>query len=226
MNRDRHVALLRGINVGGNNIIKMADLRGCFEAMGFSEVETYIQSGNVVFSSKPATKATLTRTIEKTLGKAFGYASLVVLVPSEELERVVAQVPSGFGKQPDRYRYDVLFVKEPLTTREALQQITTNPGVDAADAGEHALYFRRLISRATCRGSSTDRCTRASPSVTGIPRPGSWRWCRRRRVVATLWLIDQNCENHGELNTCNRLSTHAIASGRRPNRPSECDWRQ
>ncbi|RPI51246.1 MAG: DUF1697 domain-containing protein [Acidobacteria bacterium] len=149
MNSDRHVALLRGINVGGNNIIKMADLRGCFEAMGFTGVETYIQSGNVVFSSRPAKKAMLTRTIEKTLSKAFGYGSLVVLVSAEELERVVAQVPGGFGKQPDRYRYDVLFVKEPLTTREALGQITTNSAVDAVHAGEHALYFRRLISKAT-----------------------------------------------------------------------------
>ena len=122
MNRSRHVALLRGINVGGNNIIKMADLRAGFEAMGFGDVETYIQSGNVVFSSKPATKATLTTRIEKTLSEAFGYASVVVLVSSKELERVVAQVPGGFGKQPDRYRYDVMFVREPLTPGEALVQ--------------------------------------------------------------------------------------------------------
>ncbi len=148
MNKSRHVALLRGINVGGNNIIKMTDLRAGFEAMGFGDVETYIQSGNVVFSSKPATKATLTRTIEKTLSEAFGYAPLVVLISSKELERVVAQVPGGFGKQPDRYRYDVMFVKEPLTPSEALVQITTKPGVDEVHAGDHALYFRRLISKA------------------------------------------------------------------------------
>ncbi|NIP26808.1 MAG: DUF1697 domain-containing protein, partial [Phycisphaerae bacterium] len=45
----QYAALLRGINVGGKNIIKMADLRACFERMGFSDVRTYIQSGNVLF---------------------------------------------------------------------------------------------------------------------------------------------------------------------------------
>lgn len=148
MSQSRYVALLRGINVGGSNIIKMIELRGCFGAMGFTEVESYIQSGNVVFSADPASKTTLTRKIETTLSETFGCPLLVVLVSSRELELVVAQAPTGFGKQPDRYRYDVLFVKAPLTTGEAVQQIRTNPGVDAVHAGEHALYFRRLISKA------------------------------------------------------------------------------
>jgi uncharacterized protein (DUF1697 family) len=146
--KSRYVAFLPGINVGGNNIIKMADLRASFERMGFTEIETYIQSGNVVFSSKPASKAKLEKTIEQELSRAFGYASQVVLVTARELELVVAQAPSGFGKQKDRYRYDVLFVKEPLKTEEALEQVTTKPGVDVAHAGDHALYFRRLISKA------------------------------------------------------------------------------
>ena len=47
----QYVALLRGINVGGNNLIKMADLKACFEAQGFGNVATYIQSGNVLFTS-------------------------------------------------------------------------------------------------------------------------------------------------------------------------------
>ena len=148
MTMGRHVALLRGINVGGSNIIKMVDLRASFEAMGFTEVATYIQSGNVVFSVKPAAKAKLATAIEQMLSDAFGYDSRVVLVSSKELQLVVAQAPAGFGQQPDRYRYDVLFVREPSTTREALQQLTTRPGVDEAHAGKHALYFRRLISKA------------------------------------------------------------------------------
>ena len=147
MSKNRHVALLRGINVGGRNIIKMIDLVASFEAMGFTEVKTHIQSGNVVFSSKLASKANLTSRIEKKLSHAFGYASLVVLVSAAELELVVSHAPRGFGKQPDRYRYDVLFVREPLTTEEALQQVTTKPGVDMVHAGEHALYFQRLISK-------------------------------------------------------------------------------
>lgn len=148
MSNSRHVALLRGINVGGNNLIKMVELRASFESMGFTGVETYIQSGNVVFSSKFAGKAKLTKTIERALSDAFAYASQVVLVSAEELALVIAQAPAGFGKQPDRYRYDVVFVKEPLTPREALEQVSTKPGVDEASAGDHALYFRRLIAKA------------------------------------------------------------------------------
>jgi uncharacterized protein (DUF1697 family) len=126
----------------------MADLRGTFETMGFTEVTTYIQSGNVVFSSRQSSKAKLTRAIEEAMSESFGYASRVVLVSARELELVVAQAPPGFGKQPDRYRYDVLFVREPVTAEAAFQEVTAKPGVDSAHAGEHALYFRRLTSKA------------------------------------------------------------------------------
>jgi len=148
MGKNRHVALLRGINVGGNNIIKMVSLRAAFERMGFTEVQTFIQSGNVVFSSRLASKAKLTQTIENALSEAFGYASPVVVVSAREIELVVAQAPSGFGKAPDRYRYDVVFVKEPLTAGEVLEQVPLKPGVDAAHAGEHALYLSKLIGKA------------------------------------------------------------------------------
>ena len=60
----RYIALLRGINVGGNNIIRMADLKQSFEELGFSEVTTYIQSGNVLFNSSEGDKQLLTGKIE------------------------------------------------------------------------------------------------------------------------------------------------------------------
>jgi uncharacterized protein (DUF1697 family) len=150
MSSIRHVALLRGINVGGNNVIRMADLRACFEAMGFTAVATYIQSGNVVFSSKrPASGSRLVSTIERTLGETFGAPLRIVLVSPTNLARIVSQAPPGFGMEPDRYRYDVLFVRAPVTPAEALAQIATKPGVDEVRTGDHVLYFRRLISRAS-----------------------------------------------------------------------------
>ncbi len=144
-----YVALLRGINVGGNNLIKMADLRDSFSAMGFSDVQTYIQSGNVVFCAKQKNKTKLTAMIEEALSEAFGYESRVVVISAKELERVMAQAPKGFGEAPDKYRYDVLFVREPLTTRELLEETPTNPNVDTAHAGDHAIYYSRLIAKAT-----------------------------------------------------------------------------
>jgi uncharacterized protein (DUF1697 family) len=147
-NENCYVALLRGINVGGNNLIKMTDLRTSFGTIGFTEVQTYIQSGNVVFCAKQMNKARLTEMIEQALSDAFRYQSRVVVISAAELQKVVAQAPKGFGQEPDLYRYDVLFVREPLKTSEALTQVPTNPDVDTAHAGDHALYFRRLIATA------------------------------------------------------------------------------
>jgi uncharacterized protein (DUF1697 family) len=149
LNQNRHVALLRGINVGGNNIIKMRDLKACFEGIGLTGVETYIQSGNVVFSSKAAPRAKLTKRIETALGDAFGYAAPVVLVSAEEMATLIAKAPSGFGENPDRYRYDVVFVKPPLTSSAAIEQVPARSGVDTVHAGERALYFQRLVSKAS-----------------------------------------------------------------------------
>ncbi|MBL8715780.1 MAG: DUF1697 domain-containing protein [Myxococcales bacterium] len=145
----RYVALLRGINVGGNNLIPMVELRAAFEALGFTRVETYIQSGNVVFDAKRGKKGTLVTKLEAALSETFSYAAKVVLVSADELARVVAEAPAGFGSEPAVYRYDVAFVKEPLDPNVALAEVATRPGVDTAHAGTLALYFRKLIEKAT-----------------------------------------------------------------------------
>ena len=76
---DPYVALLRGINVGGKNVIRMAALRSCFEAEGFRDVVTYIQSGNVVFRAPDSPPGDLTIRIEEMLASAFDYQARVVL---------------------------------------------------------------------------------------------------------------------------------------------------
>lgn len=144
-----YVALLRAINVGGNNLIRMDDLRRSFEDLGHTQVATYIQSGNVVFCAGKSSPATLTRAIEKALSKSFAYDSRVCILSADELKRVVAEAPKGFGKDPGRYRYDVVFVMNPMTVAEAMEQVSVKPGVDLAHAGPGALYFRRLVSKAS-----------------------------------------------------------------------------
>lgn len=144
-----YVALLRGINVGGKNRIKMADLQACFAALGLADVRTYIQSGNVIFSSGEADQALLIAQIEAGLADTFGYELPVVVRAHEEMKAIVANAPDGFGGEPDRYRYDVIFLKEPLTAAEAMAVVTTREGVDEAAAGDGVLYFSRLIERAT-----------------------------------------------------------------------------
>ncbi|MBE0671390.1 MAG: DUF1697 domain-containing protein [Anaerolineales bacterium] len=144
-----YLALLRGINVCGKNIIKMADLKASFESMGFSDVKTYIQSGNVVFASPEKDNAGLTDKIEKTLSKRFNYTSRLIIVPHPEMKKIVAGAPKGFGDAPDEYRYDVIFLKEPLTPAKAMEQVSVREGVDQAYEGKYVLYFSRLISRAS-----------------------------------------------------------------------------
>ena len=146
---DTCVALLRGINVGGKNVIRMADLRSCFEAEGFREVTTYIQSGNVIFRSPGSAPGPLTVRIEEMLAAAFNYRAKVMLRSCEQMEAVVAGAPAGFGSQPDRYRYDTIFLRPALTASAAMEEVRTRPGVDEAWAGEGVLYFSRLISKAS-----------------------------------------------------------------------------
>lgn len=142
----RYLALLRGINVGGNNIIKMADLKTCFEEMSFQNVTTYIQSGNVLFDSNETDQIKLTQQIEKTLSERFSYNSKIVLLSQQTLIQLANTAPNGFGMNPDEYRYDVIFLKAPFTAEEALSKIKTKEGVDFVTTGNGVLYFSRLSS--------------------------------------------------------------------------------
>jgi len=125
----RYLALLRGINVGGKNIIKMTVLKSCFEGMGFHDVVTYIQSGNVIFSSSDKNAEKLTEKIEKALSKKFDYNSRVVVVTHDMLRDAVKSAPKGFGTEPGKYRYDVIFLKPSMTAKEAMRSVSTKPGV-------------------------------------------------------------------------------------------------
>lgn len=143
------VALLRGINVGGKNVIRMAELRSCFEAAGFDDVITYIQSGNVIFRTPAVALDPLTIRIEELLASAFDYQARVVLRSRAQMEAVVSGAPAGFGSRPDRYRYDTVFLRPPLTAKAAMAEVLVRPGVDEAWGGKGVLYFSRLISQAS-----------------------------------------------------------------------------
>lgn len=87
-----YIALLRGINVGGKNIIKMADLRHVFDTLGLLNVRTYIQSGNVLFQSDDGEQV-LKNLIEHKLEAVFGYHGAVILRTSDELRQLIINCP-------------------------------------------------------------------------------------------------------------------------------------
>jgi len=145
-----YVALLRGINVGGRNAIPMPALKVAFEEHGFDDVRTYIQSGNVVFSTPTASQAAMALEIERMLSTAFAhYEASVVVRSRSQMRAIVDMAPKGFGADPTRYRYDVLFLKAPLTARTVVGSVPTKEGVDWIWAGTGVVYFSRLTSRAT-----------------------------------------------------------------------------
>jgi uncharacterized protein (DUF1697 family) len=149
MHPSTYVALLRGINVGGKNRIPMAGLASCFEDAGYTDVRTFIQSGNVVFRADRGEQAALIGAVERMLADTFDYHATIALRDREEMRAVVAAAPPGFGGEPDRYRYDVLFLMPPLASEEVLGALTITDGVDAAWAGPGVVYHSRLMARAS-----------------------------------------------------------------------------
>jgi uncharacterized protein (DUF1697 family) len=147
--RTSYLTLLRGINVGGNNPIKMDALRQCFESNGFEDVSTYIASGNVLFRSRATDVKRLTRKIEKMLSESFPYDAKVVVVSHDQQKAIVENAPKGFGTQPDKFLSDVIYLRPPLSATEAIKEVDTREGVDEAAAGDGVLYFSRLKAKAS-----------------------------------------------------------------------------
>ena len=143
-----YVALLRGINVGGKGIVKMPALKVAFESLGFTGVATYIQSGNVLFSAT-APRTALQQSIETLLNKKFGIDSKALLLTPGDLKEVVGNCPEGFGRQPDEYRYDVMYLAGGFRPAQVAKELPAREGVDRVWAGKKVVYFSRLIRQAS-----------------------------------------------------------------------------
>jgi uncharacterized protein (DUF1697 family) len=103
-----HVALLRGINVGGRNKVPMADLREVVTSLGHTGVSTYIQSGNVLFSTTEDDTAKLAAALESAIEDRFGIWSSVVVLSRDELARVLAANP--YPDEPNPRMVHVVFL--------------------------------------------------------------------------------------------------------------------
>jgi uncharacterized protein (DUF1697 family) len=123
----RYVALLRGINVGGNTMIKMEELRKTFEALGFENVVSYINSGNLAFDAKKVAADKLCSKIEKAIEKDFGKPIPVMIREQNAIEKVLKNNPFD-GKYESHKLMHVLFMKEkmPKEKQEQLKAAETN----------------------------------------------------------------------------------------------------
>jgi uncharacterized protein (DUF1697 family) len=147
----KYVALLRGINVGGKNIIKMVDLKLAFDNNGLVNVSTFIQSGNVIFESDNKNIIDIETKIEKFLSQRFGYLATVVVLNINKLIEVVDKMPIEW-QDTNNWRGYVAFVKRPLTPAEVAREIKINPAVDQLKIGENVIYMSTLKSGLTKSG--------------------------------------------------------------------------
>jgi uncharacterized protein (DUF1697 family) len=138
---DTWVVLLRGINVGGNNVIPMAELRAAFADMGFLDPQTYIQSGNVVVGSRRKPSAAATRRIEAALADRYGYAARVVVLDAEQMRRTVDEMPAEWRAPRKDVRYYVLFPVAGTSATDIARAVTPKPAYETITAGSHAVYW-------------------------------------------------------------------------------------
>jgi uncharacterized protein (DUF1697 family) len=145
-----YLVLLRGINVGGKNKVPMARLRTMLEELGYSDVSTYIASGNVLLRSDRSASA-IKRAIEDALPRTFRLDSelIAVLVLSHaQLRAVVEHKPKGFGEQPGRFHSDAIFLIG-IDAAEAMAVFDPRDGVDRVWPGDGVIYSQRLSAERT-----------------------------------------------------------------------------
>jgi uncharacterized protein (DUF1697 family) len=169
----RYVALLRGVNVGGNNKVEMAALRSVFEAAGMESVKTYINSGNVIFTSPEDDQAQLTVTLEEAIAERFGFPVDILLLDAGRATAIAAAIPATWTND-DFQRCDVLYlwqdVDEPavvdrLGLDPSVEDVLYTPGaairrVDRVNAGKSRLtkvVGTHLYRRITIRNCNTAR---------------------------------------------------------------------
>lgn len=142
----RYVALLRGINVGGKSLIKMSNLKICFEKLGLEDVRTYINSGNVIFTSVKMDTTVLAKEIELEIEKTFHFHVDVVVVDEYKYRKMIESVPKGWGEK-EGWKYNLLFLIPPYNLDEIMTDIgELKPDIESVVAGDGVIYQALLFT--------------------------------------------------------------------------------
>jgi uncharacterized protein (DUF1697 family) len=154
-----YIALLRGINVSGQKLIKMADLQAHFASGGAGNVRTYIQSGNVVFEHRAATTAAVRKKLEQHLAGELGYAVPTIVKSAKEFAAIAAANPHDTGL-PDfgKRMYVCFFEKSPSPNAiEGIQPlINDNERLVVTGSAGYA-YYAAGLGRAKLTGTIIER---------------------------------------------------------------------
>jgi uncharacterized protein (DUF1697 family) len=124
-----YVALLRGINVGGKTKVTMAELKLCFERLGFGRVTTYINSGNVIFTSPQKDPRILEKTIERSLQATFSLPINTVVRSQTEIKNLLDHLPASWRSDAAQ-KCNVIFLRPAIDSAKILEGLHPKPGIE------------------------------------------------------------------------------------------------
>jgi len=163
-----YIAMLRGVNVSGHNAIKMETLRGLCQGLGFRNVETYVQSGNIVFQTLLENPEAISKRIGETVLRSFGFDTPVIVRTSKEMRNVIGNNPFLKEKGIDSSKLHVTFLSETAQkgSEKKLETLATNP--DRFYPASHEIYLycpggygrTRLSNNAIEKALSVEATTR------------------------------------------------------------------
>lgn len=136
-----YVALLRGINVGGNRKVEMARLKQTFAGLGYRHVKTFISSGNVIFSNDSKDMDDLTKKVEQAIEKDFGFPVDTLLRDLPSIEKLVKAIPKAWVNDKDT-KCDVMFLWKDADSRKTLKLLSYDTAVEDVKYLPGAIVWR------------------------------------------------------------------------------------
>ena len=174
----RCIALLRGINVGGNNKVNMSELKKVFERAGMQNVSTYINSGNVVFESDINSKDKATNILEKAIETSLGLSIKVIIRDKNNILSLAKSLPDNWVNDTNT-KCDVMFLWDSIDNPDVLKQITVKPDIDNVVYVPGALLW--LVDRKNLTKSGMQKLV-----GTNIYKQMTIRNCNTVRKLTTL----------------------------------------
>jgi uncharacterized protein (DUF1697 family) len=161
------ISLLRAVNVGGHSKMKMETLRSVYESLGFTNVRTYVQSGNVVCASRPKDLRKLAAQIEEAIDREFGFRPDVILRSVDELREVVAKNPFADrdGIEPGKLAVNFLSAEPSEEARAKVLAIKADPE-ELRFEGKHLfIYFPNGMGRTKLPLATIGRALKVSSTA-------------------------------------------------------------
>jgi uncharacterized protein (DUF1697 family) len=144
------ISMLRGVNVGGHNCIKMESLRAMYETLGLRDAQTYVQSGNVVFRTTARDLAPLAKRIERKIEQTFGFRPGVMIRSPDELREAIRKNPFAARKgiEPGKLLITFLAADPSPEAREKMLSVRADPEELRVEGREVYAYFPNGVGRA------------------------------------------------------------------------------